>query len=296
MAIRSVATAAWSVTKAGGCTSLALGAVLAVSLAGPLHAEEITQHDDLDATLWMRTSVEYKANCVAAYDLAKIRLDEALADKSWTAATEQKNSYKDLPPAVIVDADETVLDNSAYEAWTVVHNTHYSGKTWDAFVKDEVSSSVPGALDFAKYAASKGVKVFYVTNRSEGQKDATKANLEKLGFPMGGNVDTVLTKDKAKGWGSNKGTRRAFIAKDYRILLLLGDNLGDFTDSFRGSPEDRLPVYEKAAAHWGHDWIVIANPTYGSWEQAPFKGNYSLSPAERRQMQIDALKPWQGMN
>ena len=83
---------------------------------------------------------------------------------------------------------------------------------------------------------------------------------------MGGNVDTLLTAKEQPDWGSAKSTRRAAIAKDYRILLLVGDNLGDFSDGYKGDEAARLKVYEDNAAHWGKDWIVIANPTYGSFE------------------------------
>ncbi|MCF8470196.1 MAG: 5-nucleotide phosphatase [Parvibaculum sp.] len=252
-----------------------------------------SQNDSFGATLWMQTSAEYKAVSLGAFALARLRLDEALADPSWSAASEQTGDYAEFPPAIIVDVDETVLDNSAYMAWSTTSSTPFSLDTWDAFVKDEVSVALPGALDFTAYAASKGVTVFYVTNRIAGEKEATRENLAKAGFPMGGNVETVFTKDEAMGWGSAKGSRRAHIAEDYRILLLMGDNFGDFTDAYKGTPEARLKVFEAAEDHWGHDWIVLPNPAYGSWEQAPFEGDYALPAAARRQMQVDALKPWQ---
>src|SRR5277367_1525723 len=84
-------------------------------------------NDLLNAVLWMQRSVEYKANSLASFTLARLRLDQALADKTWTAApAEQTGAYQDLPPAVVVDLDETLLDNSAYQAWLVK-----TGKTFD---------------------------------------------------------------------------------------------------------------------------------------------------------------------
>ena len=251
------------------------------------------RNDGFGATLWMQSSVEYKAAALGAYALARNRLDEALSDPGWTAATEQSGDYQTLPPAVIVDVDETVLDNSAYMARLVTKNEPFTMMSWDAFVKDEVSTPVPGALAFAQYAASKGVKIFYVTNRPAGEKEATRGNLEKAGFPMGGNVETVLTQDPAQGWDEYKGKRRAFIAKDYRIVLLMGDNFGDFTDSFKGTPDARLKVFEADKTRWGHDWIMLPNPTYGSWEQAPFEGDYKIPAARRRELQAEALKVWE---
>ncbi|MGX1197750.1 5'-nucleotidase (lipoprotein e(P4) family) [Parvibaculum sp. MBR-TMA-1.3b-4.2] len=251
------------------------------------------QNDGFGATLWMQTSVEYKAATLGAYALARLRLDEALEAPDWTAATEQTGDFTGLPPAVVLDVDETVLDNSAYMAHLVTTGHHFALKSWDAFVKDEVSTPIPGALAFTRYAASKGVTVFYVTNRPVGEKEATRGNLEKFGFPMKDGTDTVLTQDPSKGWDSFKSKRRAAIAKDYRIVLLIGDNFGDFTDRFKGTPADRLKVFKADKDHWGHDWILIPNPSYGSWEQAPFEGNYKIPAAERRKLQAEALKPWE---
>ncbi len=251
------------------------------------------RNDDFGATLWMQTSVEYKAAALGAYALARLRLDEALKDPDWTAATEQTGNYKEMPPAVVLDVDETVLDNSAYMAHLVMTGHLFALKSWDAFVKDEVSTPIPGALAFTQYAASKGVTVFYVTNRQVGEKEATRGNLAKYGFPMKDGMETVLTQDPAKGWDAFKSKRRVAIAKDYRIVLLIGDNFGDFTDSFKGTPADRLTVFEADKDHWGRDWILVPNPSYGSWEQAPFEGNYKIPAAERRRLQAEALKPWE---
>ncbi len=109
----------------------AAAAAIVVALAAPAFAADpVPQNDLLNATLWVTNSVEFKANALQAYQLAKIRLDEALADKTWTAATEQTGNYQDKPPAVILDADETAIDNGAYEAWLIKTGKDYSGKTW----------------------------------------------------------------------------------------------------------------------------------------------------------------------
>lgn len=275
--------------------ALPLAAMLAAGLSLPASAQEpVPQNDLLNATLWMSNSVEYVANTTALFQLAKIRLDEALADADWTAALEQTGDYQDLPPAVIVDVDETMLDNDAYESWLVTSGNSYSSKTWGPWVEEAAATAIPGAVDFAQYADSKGVKVFYVTNRKADGEDATRKNMEALGFPMGGNVDTFLMQGEQDDWGSAKSTRRAFVAKDYRVLLNVGDNYGDFSDDAGGSEAERKASLEKNMAHVGHDWIMIANAEYGSFESAPFLGDYSKSPDERRQLKIDALPAWSG--
>jgi acid phosphatase len=264
---------------------LAIGSAQAQSAPVP-------QNDLLNATLWVSNSVEFKANAISMYQLAKIRLDEALADKTWSATGQ--TDAADKPLAIIADMDETLLDNGGYESWLVKAGKDYSGKTYDAWTKAQAAKAVPGALDFYKYADSKGVKVFYVTNRDATQEADTRKNAEALGFPMGGNVDTFLMSKEQPDWTSKKGTRRDFVGKDYRVLLLLGDNWGDFSDDFGGTEAERLASLDKNMAHIGRDWIVIANPEYGSFESAPFGSDYKKSADERRQLKIDALPAWEG--
>jgi 5'-nucleotidase (lipoprotein e(P4) family) len=268
-------------------------AVLAFLLSPPaLAAEPVPQNDMLDAEVWMQTAVEYRANCLTVYALAKTRLDEALADKKWTAY-DQTGAYQDLPPAVILDLDETAIDNSAYEADLVVTDTRFDPKTWDDWVKAEQAKAIPGAVEFTKYAVTKGVKVFYVTNRNADQKEATKHNLEALGFPMGGNVDTLLMQKDRPEWASSaKSARFAYIAKDYRVLLMFGDNIGDFSDRYNGSLAERDKLLDEVKAHFGHDWIMLANPAYGSWESAPYGHNFKLSDDEKRAKKLGVLTPW----
>ena len=264
---------------------LAIGSAQAQSAPVP-------QNDLLNATLWVSNSVEFKANAISMYQLAKIRLDEALGDKTWSATGQ--TDAADKPLAIIADMDETLLDNGGYESWLVKAGKDYSGKTYDAWTKAQAAKAVPGALDFYKYADSKGVKVFYVTNRDATQEADTRKNAEALGFPMGGNVDTFLMSKEQPDWTSKKGTRRDFVGKDYRVLLLLGDNWGDFSDDFGGTEAERLASLDKNMAHIGRDWIVIANPEYGSFESAPFGSDYKKSADERRQLKIDALPAWEG--
>jgi 5'-nucleotidase (lipoprotein e(P4) family) len=272
-----------------------LAAALFLALAGC--ASGPAPDDRLNATLWMQQAVEYKAATDGVYALASIRLTEALADPGWTAVPDiQNGDFSNLPPAIILDADETVLDNSAYQAGLIKTGGAYSPEGWNAYANSGSAGAVPGAVAFTQAAAANGVTVFYVTNRDVITEEATTNNLAALGFPMdgigGGKVDTVMTKNEQPDWTSRKGTRRAAVAKDYRVLLLLGDNFGDFTDDYRGSPEERRAVYEAHRKHWGRDWLMLPNPAYGSWEAAAFGGDYTLSEEEKRRRKIDSLTGW----
>lgn len=279
--------------KYGACLRLAAGgmAFLALSVSA---AQAADQNDNLNATLWMQSSVEYQGATIGAFRLAAMMLDKGLADKNWTAVPDQQTgAFQDLPPAVILDLDETVLDNSDYQAWMVANNESFSEKTWGVYVNTVTSRAIPGALEFAKYADSKGVKVFYVSNRTGDLEEATRKNMEMFGFPMGGNVDTVLMKKEKEEWASSaKSPRWAHVAKDYRVLLQVGDNLGDFMDEYKGSIAERQASMEAQKAMWGERWIVLPNPTYGSWESAAFGHNYKLSGDEQRDMKLGVLSSW----
>lgn len=251
-------------------------------------------NDLLNAALWQQISVEAKANAIAVYALGRIRLDAAIADKSASALDQSDAGEK--PVAVILDLDETVLDNSAYESGLVTSDSNYSSKTWDKWTKAEEAKAVPGSLDYARYADSKGVLIFYVTNRKADQEDATRANMKALGYPMGGtegsNVDTFLMQGEEPDWKSDKTPRRDFIAKDYRVVQLFGDNFNDFTGEARGTPAERQAAFEMLKSHFSTDWFMLANPTYGSWESATYDNNFRLPDDEKRALKVEALEPW----
>ena len=279
---------------------LALAAALLFPIAAAAQestpaAAPVTPDDNLNAVLWMQHSVEYQASTMAAFALAKRRVIQAMGDPWWTAVPDvQKGNYSKLPPAIILDVDETLLDNSKYQAWNISSGKPFSNETWKAFVEAKVSTAMPGAVAFTRYANARGIKVFYVTNRTEDMEQATRDNMQALKFPMGGNVDTFLLSKEQSDWTSAKGTRRAFIAKNYRVLLLIGDNFGDFVDAYKGSEADRQKVFDDSAAHWTKDWIMLPNPSYGSFEAVPYGFNYGASPDEMRDAKKKVLTSWSG--
>ncbi len=273
--------------KMAGVTALAT----LVSFAA--QAQDAKPNDGLNAVLWYQTSVEYKTTAKSVYAGAERLLGAAIGDHSWTAALEQGDNYMSKPPAIILDVDETVLDNSAYQSWVVTKDTSYSSKTWAEFVNAEISTPTPGALELTKAAAEKGVAVYYVTNRKAPEEAATIANLKKYGFPYA-DAEHVMLRGEKKDWGSAKGTRRMAVAADHRIIMMFGDNFGDFVDDMGGDIKGRLAKMDDYSAYWGERWFMLPNPTYGSWESAAFGDNWKLSPEERRQMKYDSLTDWNG--
>lgn len=252
----------------------------------------MVQHDNLNAVLWVQTAAEYVGLTSQAYTTGQLALDEALEDPTWTAATEQskRGGFGELPPAVILDVDETVLDNSAFQARLIQSGKSYSSASWAAWCAEEAAPAVPGALNYCKEAAARGITVFYLTNRKASEEAATRNNLKKLGFPFAGKTDVILTRGEQPDWASSDKTpRREFIAKNYRILQLVGDNLGDFLEA-EGTPQERVAAANRYADYWGMRWIVLPNPTYGNWEGALFGGDRSLSVEQQRVKKLGQLK------
>ncbi|MFP4227694.1 MAG: 5'-nucleotidase, lipoprotein e(P4) family [Salinivenus sp.] len=238
----------------------------------------------LYATLWTQTAVEYDGVTRGAYRLAELMMDRALADSSWSADLEQADrspdAYRDKPPAVVLDVDETVLDNSAYQARLIQDNETFDSESWLAWCREEQADAVPGARAFTQRADSLGVQVIYLTNRDAAVEEATRENLKDLGFPVHDDPDAVLTQGERPNWEA-KDPRRAWVADRYRVLLLIGDNLGDFTEPADTSLSARQQVADEHRSFWGSRWIALPNPQYGSWDGALFDYDYSLSPREQ---------------
>lgn len=245
-------------------------------------------HPLLHSTAWVRTAAEYDAVAWEAWRLAIERLDEALSHPFWTAALEQTGGYQDLPPAVIVDVDETVLDNSPFQTRMIRAGEEFDPEAWAEWVMEAAAPPVPGALEFARAAERRGVTIFYVTNRDLPLETATRSNLEAAGFPLGAGEDRILTRGERRDWTSDKSSRRATVARSYRILLLVGDDLNDFV-SARLSLGQREGLAVRHSDRWGRQWIMLPNPLYGSWEDALYGYQSGLSADEKTRRKAEAL-------
>jgi len=225
-------------------------------------------HELLHGVLWTQTAGESWALASSAYRLAGALIDTALADQRWTAALEQTAGYQNLPPAVILDLDETVLDNSKFEGQLALDGTAYDQVAWEDWVARKAAGAVPGAVEFLNIAKAKGVAVFFITGRTAKQQHDTLANLKALGIDA--SDDTVLCTDE-NGWPSDKTVRRTVVARTNRILLLLGDDMNDFVSTAGMSSDARRELAAKYKDRWGKSWILLPNVLYGSWEAALYK-------------------------
>jgi 5'-nucleotidase (lipoprotein e(P4) family) len=230
-------------------------------------------HEELQGTLWMQTAAEYRVLAETTYRAAADAIPVALANPGWTAATEQTSDPSKLPPAVILDLDETVLDNSLLEGEQTLRRAPYTDALLNQWVALGRATLVPGAGEFLKSARGQGVAVFFVTNRTLDQKPATLKNLTDLGVQV--KADEILA-NQENGWVTDKTSRRQYLAQRYRILLLLGDDLGDFIPS-KLTPEKRVEAAESHSDWWGKRWFLLPNPLYGSWERALYDDGTPLT-------------------
>jgi 5'-nucleotidase (lipoprotein e(P4) family) len=233
------------------------------------------------ALLWTQSSAEYRALAYQTFVLARLRLDQDLQRRRAKRNARSR-------AAVIVDADETVLDNSRFQAELVLRGLPYEPSGWRAWCERAEAGAVPGAVDFLKYAAHRGVRVFYITNRRQPEKAGTVLNLRRLGFPDVSEETVMIRED---GTTSSKETRRQKVAQRYRIALLIGDNLNDFNDDFSGkSIAERAAQVDHERAQFGVRFIVVPNPIYGDWESADYQYKSGLTDEQKRAFRYAALK------
>jgi len=227
------------------------------------------------SSLWQQRSAEYKALCFQAYNIARLRLAEAVKHKHTK------------PLAVITDIDETLLDNSPEDARAAINNQEFDTKAWKKWTSQGIADTVPGAPAFFKYAASKGVTVFYITNRDEDERPGTLKNLQLYHLPNADNAHLLL-----KTTSSSKENRRQEVLKKYNVVLLCGDNLADFDVLYDNHPTEqtREATTKKLLKQFGNKYIVLPNPSYGDWEGALYKFDYKLTQAQKDSVIRSSIK------
>ena len=281
-----------------GCQSLAIPAPITDEVAAEAAAQTVTTpaaNDNLNALAWMQTAVEFRLLAGQTWRSALVQLDRAIKSPAWDALTREDRDVPALgkPLAVIVDVDETVLDNSSYQARLLRAGTGFDQAAWEVWVQEEAATPVPGALEFAKAAAARGVTIYYVSNRAQNMAEATVNNLRKVGFPIKDNsqflgLGTVVAGCTAAG--SDKSCRRRLIGRTHRVLMQMGDQLGDLLAVPANTREGRDQAVAPYLGWVGERWFVLPNPSYGSWEPALFNNQWSQPESERRRQKLEALR------
>lgn len=243
-------------------------------LTGSAFSQTSSKAYSVQAVNYFQTAAEVKALQIQAYNFAKVSLDYALITQPVTK-----------PFAIIVDIDETLLDNSPYQARQILSGESYP-KGWKEWVEEAIAIPIPGAVEFLNYADEKHVTIFYVSNRKIADIPATMKNLTSVGFPQVLESQMVFREKE-----SSKEPRRKKIGENYSITLLIGDNLADFSDIFDGkSVSDRDQAVEKLKSEFGSRFIMLPNSLYGDWESALYQWNNAATEDEKSEFRLKALK------
>ncbi|WMN11814.1 5'-nucleotidase, lipoprotein e(P4) family [Marivirga salinae] len=255
--------------------------VMTISACQQISQEKTSSADEKlsmqlgNATVWFQQSAEMEASFLQAYDkgkmLLKIKMDTL--------------SNSGLKPAVVLDLDETVLDNSPYEARLFLEGENYGSESWENWCKEAQADALPGAVDFLNFADSLGLKIFYISNRKIGVFEPTLKNLKILKLPQAEKDHLLLRTTK-----SDKTERRVMVKADHQILLYVGDNLTDYSQKFaeRDSVlgKDLVKKHQKELLH---NFIMLPNPMYGEWESAVYGNDFSKTAKEKLDLRQKVL-------
>jgi 5'-nucleotidase (lipoprotein e(P4) family) len=223
------------------------------------------------AMAWKQTAAEFRALYHQGFNIARMRVEIALAQK-------QDDS---LPLAIISDVDETLLLANDYWGYLINQGQDFfDDASWDRWIEENRAVASPGALEFLNFCVSNSVEIFYVTNRDQGETTVQLAieNLTAVGFPL---VDTAHMRVLRES--SNKELVQQQIREDYEVVALLGDNLNDFARRYYSTDVDqRMSLMEQDKDRYGRDYILFPNPTDGHWIRAIFGESEPAASDENR--------------
>ncbi len=227
------------------------------------------------ATNWYQQAAEMRAIYYQTYFFAKERL---ILNKKALKSTKK--------PAVVLDIDETILNNSPSQAKAIVTGKSFSKETWKVWTDLAIAEALPGAVDFTNFAKNQGVEVFYISNRDTSELQSTVKNLQEKGFPNA-KAEYILLRTST----SDKTPRREQVSQNYEIILFVGDNLTDFSEMYAKRSDDMaFGLVDENKADFGTKFIVLPNPMYGEWEKAMYKNSYKWSENQKDSLRKSNLK------
>lgn len=236
------------------------------------------ENNNVNALLWLQKSAEARALFYQAFNLGDMILDKALADKSYKKK-----------PAVVVDIDETILENGPYLALLALEGTD-DYPFWDEWTDVADAAATPGSVEFLNGVAKKGVDIFYVSNRYLENVPGTLKNLKKLGFPQ---VEESHLLFMDRNGSSTKEPRRQKVSQTHDIVLLMGDNLIDLSQAFEmPTSEERNKKVDELKDQFGKRLVILPNPTYGFWLDHLQEGYGKMNAEQKRKARLHALEYW----
>lgn len=272
-------------------------------------------HNPITASIaWMQTAAEYKALCHQTYNTARLVIDEKVRTGAYVKVGDKlcEQTFYTLddgkvvrfyrPLAIVLDIDETILDNSGAEAWLIRNKVSHNNENWSAWCfyqgsHPEICREVPGASEFLKHCMEIGVTPIYLTDRDESVREPTLRTLEALGLGCPDLNDHLILQDRKRDIAnakklladmnldessdlgkymlnnySGKAGRRMEILKTYKVLGWFGDNMYDMpvniSKDLKG-PSEVIKARDKEIEDHKNDlgatFFMLPNATYGSW-------------------------------
>jgi 5'-nucleotidase (lipoprotein e(P4) family) len=230
---------------------------------------------------WVRHAAEYEAVSQQAFAAATEDLPRLAADTSWSALPGHGGLSARLEPAIIFDIDETVVNNVEFQA---TYEPPFNETKFDAWHEANRSKEVPGAAAFVQRARAAGVKLFFVTNRSCVAASADPCPQKRIALDdlreagIAADPQELMLSGEQPGWTQEKQVRRDAVGARHRVIMVFGDDLGDFLPCVRrrvyspctepATGASRLEQTRRNGKYWGEGWYVLPNPMYGSWTSA----------------------------
>ena len=235
--------------------------------------DQLRSRENTMGALWYQNAAEVDALYQQGYNVATNKLKELLKQPT------------DKPYSIVLDIDETVLSNIPFQVKMVKDGTAFNPKLWDEWVQKAEAKPVAGAKEFLQFADKNKVQIYYISDRTDAQVDATIKNLEAQGLPVQGRDHLMFKKEGDK----SKEGRRQEVIKHTNLVMLFGDNLVDFAEFSTKSEADRDKMFEQLKAEFGDKFIIFPNPMYGSWESAVYQGEKKDGKGQS-EARLNALK------
>ena len=235
--------------------------------------DQLRSRENTMGALWYQNAAEVDALYQQGYNVATNKLKELLKQPT------------DKPYSIVLDIDETVLSNIPFQVKMIKDGTAFNPKLWDEWVQKAEAKPVAGAKEFLQFADKNKVQIYYISDRTDAQVDATIKNLEAQGLPVQGRDHLMFKKEGDK----SKEGRRQEVLKHTNLVMLFGDNLVDFAEFSTKSEADRDKMFEQLKAEFGDKFIIFPNPMYGSWESAVYQGEKKDGKGQS-EARLNALK------
>ena len=235
--------------------------------------DQLRSRENTMGTLWYQNAAEVDALYQQGYNVATNKLKELLKQPT------------NKPYSIVLDIDETVLSNIPFQVKMIKDGTAFNPKLWDEWVQKAEATPVAGAKEFLQFADKNKVQIYYISDRTDAQVDATIKNLEAQGLPVQGRDHLMFKKEGDK----SKEGRRQEVLKHTNLVMLFGDNLVDFAEFSTKSEADRDKMFEQLKAEFGDKFIIFPNPMYGSWESAVYQGEKKDGKGQS-EARLNALK------